>query len=338
MGKNKSAADTLLRQWHTLRAIPRHPAKIEVNKLRTILDTAGFQVTARTIQRDLIELSTLFPLTSDERERPYGWSWQGNAPTFNLPNLSNQEALAFAMIEHYLRPLLPHALLDQLKPYFGAAKKRLASDLPKHGSMSWLGKVAVVQPNQALIPPKIDADAQAVVTDALLSERRVRIRYRKKGERKDLEYVLSPLALVQRGPITYIRGSVADYTDVLTFALHRIQHARVLDEVVKRPKGFSLNADIVAGTMNFGAGGHIRLDAVFDRAAAEHLYETPLSEDQRLTEVDEKRVRLQATVADTRQLRWWLLAFGDGVEVRAPAALRVEFVSTVAAMAAAYSQ
>ena len=121
------------------------------------------------------ELSVEFPLQSDERERPYGWSWEKSAPAFDLPNLSNQEALAFAMIERYLRPLLPHALVDQLNPYFDRAKKRLGAEAPTRGSRSWLGKVAVVQPTQNLIPPKVDATVHAAVTDALLLDRRLRI-------------------------------------------------------------------------------------------------------------------------------------------------------------------
>ena len=37
-------------------------------------------------------------------------------------------------------------------------------------------------------------------------------------------------------------------------------------------------------------------------------------------------VRLQATVADTAQLRWWLMGFGGGVEVIKPVSLRQEFI------------
>ena len=336
MGKNKSAADTLLRQWHMLRAIPRYPRKVDVSQIKRTLDAAGFVVSMRTIQRDLIELSELFPLYSDDRERPYGWSWQRNAPTFDIPNLSNQEALAFAMIEGYLQPLLPHALLDQLNPHFTAARKRLASDLPKRGPMSWLGKIAVVQPNQTLIPPKIDAATQAVVTDALLAERRVRIKYLRKGARNSVDHVLSPLGLIQRGAISYVVGPVGEYAEARTFALHRVQHAKMLDETLNRPKAFSLDSFIAAGKMDFGAGARIRLEAHFDRAAAEHLYETPLSEDQRLTEIDARRVHLRATVPDTMQLRWWLLGFGDNVEVISPAALRQEFHATARALAGMY--
>jgi predicted DNA-binding transcriptional regulator YafY len=38
-------------------------------------------------------------------------------------------------------------------------------------------------------------------------------------------------------------------------------------------------------------------------------------------------VRVQATVPDTAQLRWWLMGFGEGVEVLEPVSLRDEFVN-----------
>jgi predicted DNA-binding transcriptional regulator YafY len=254
MGRTKSGADTLLRQWHMLREVPRYPHKIAVSALRGRLEAAGFDVTARTIQRDLNELSEAFPLHSDDRERPFGWSWQRDAPAFDLPNLSNQEALAFAMIERYLRPLLPNALLDQLNPYFARAKARLRDETPTRGSRAWLGKVAVVQPTQTLIPPRVEGAVQATVTNALLLDRRVRIGYRRKGKKAPHEYVLSPLGLVQRGPMTYVVGVPWDFDDVRTFALHRIRQAEMLDQPVKRPKGFSLEGAIAAGMFDFGAG------------------------------------------------------------------------------------
>ena len=44
----------------------------------------------------------------------------------------------------YENALLPHALIDQLNPYFVRAKKRLSTEALGRGSRSWLGKVAVV--------------------------------------------------------------------------------------------------------------------------------------------------------------------------------------------------
>jgi predicted DNA-binding transcriptional regulator YafY len=337
MGANKSAGDTLLRQWHMLRAIPRHPIKVEASAIQSRLETAGYSVSKRTVERDLVELSGVFPLVRDDRDRPYGWSWMKGAPAFDVPNLSNQEALAFAMIENYLKPLLPHALLDQLKPYFALAHQHLGADGPKRGSRSWLGKIAALSPTQTLIPPRIDRDVQAALTDALLHDRQVSVKYRRRGETATHEYVLNPLALVQRGPITYFLATAFEYKDIRTFSLHRVQRATMLETPIVRPKDFDLDRHLSTGVLDFGAGKRIRLDVVFRSESAIHLYESPLAADQELTPVDDDHVRLQATVNDTPQLGWWLLAFGDNVEVKGPAALRQQFAAVAQSMAAAYA-
>ena len=73
--------------------------------------------------------------------------------------------------------------------------------------------------------------------------------------------------------------------------------------------------------------------------AAQHLYETPLSLDQLIT--DDSRagwVRITGTVHDTSQLRWWVLAFGDQVEVIAPDPLRSSLADIYQAASKQYNQ
>lgn len=69
-----------------------------------------------------------------------------------------------------------------------------------------------------------------------------------------------------------------------------------------------------------------------DEDTAFHLSERPLSKKQRLLRKADGHVLVEATVRDTQELRWWLLGFGEGVEVLAPAHLRKEFTERVAAM------
>lgn len=80
---------TVLRYLLMLRHIPRQPQKIDVNTLRERLAEHGIDVSIRTIQRNLIELSEMFPLTTDERCKPYGWSLLPDAPL--LPLLSSNQ-------------------------------------------------------------------------------------------------------------------------------------------------------------------------------------------------------------------------------------------------------
>jgi predicted DNA-binding transcriptional regulator YafY len=84
------------------------------------------------------------------------------------------------------------------------------------------------------------------------------------------------------------------------------------------------------------SGKSIKLEALFDARTAVHLSERPLSKDQRMTPQKDGRVLLQATVRDTLELRWWLLGFGDKVEVVGPKALREEFKDIVERMTDLY--
>ena len=72
-------SDTILRQISMMELIPRHPAKTYSNELKSKLSNLGYETTLRTIQRDLHELSRIFPIVSDERIPPYGWSWKNLA-------------------------------------------------------------------------------------------------------------------------------------------------------------------------------------------------------------------------------------------------------------------
>ena len=72
--RNKDNKDTLLRQWVMLRHIPRGPRRIDTATLRKHLLAAGFDITLRSIQRDLVNLSTILPLAADNA-KPQGWYW-----------------------------------------------------------------------------------------------------------------------------------------------------------------------------------------------------------------------------------------------------------------------
>jgi predicted DNA-binding transcriptional regulator YafY len=74
---------SLLRQWHMLRMVPRAPARISAKELCERLCAADFPVAKRTVERDLKELSEVFPIAVDVRDKPYGWSWLRDASSFD---------------------------------------------------------------------------------------------------------------------------------------------------------------------------------------------------------------------------------------------------------------
>ena len=69
-----------------------------------------------------------------------------------------------------------------------------------------------------------------------------------------------------------------------------------------------------------------------------HLTESKLSKDQKTTIQDDGKILVEASVADTMELRWWLLGFGGQVEILEPKNLRNEFAKLAKKMNRIYNR
>lgn len=329
---------SLLRQWHMLRMVPRAPARISSKELCERLCAVDFPVDLRTVQRDLKELANVFPIALDDRGKPFGWSWLRDALSFDLPGMTLPEALTLTMVEQHLRHQLPPSAIEALHPHFKSAARTLSAVGDAVPSRAWLDKVRSVPPQQPLLPPRMNEECQRIVYLALMQDRQLSLHYRKRDADTPTVYqAVHPLAVVQRGGLIYLVCMFADFEDVRTIALHRVQQAEALYEPARKKAGFDIDAYIASGQFGVIAGAPINLRAVFTRAAGDHLFETPLSVDQMLSMTLDGRLQLDVTVPNTRALVWWLLGFGDGVVVQEPVALREELAGIVARMAISYS-
>jgi len=168
--------DTLYRHWLILRMVPRRGRIATTGILGRLKSEYGIETTLRTIQRDLITLeASEFPLECDNN-RPAGWSWRKDAPAFDIPNMDPVTALTFKLAEKHLARMMPHGVMNGLKPYIKAADERLK--LTCESSLSrWPDKVRVVSRNLAMIAPVVAEDVSDAVYSALLEERRFKADY-----------------------------------------------------------------------------------------------------------------------------------------------------------------
>ncbi|MGB9088223.1 MAG: WYL domain-containing protein [Pseudomonas farsensis] len=70
---------TLSRQWALLRQLPGRSPGITSAELVWRLRDVGFTVSKRTVERDLNELSLIFPLERNDKSIPFGWHWSASA-------------------------------------------------------------------------------------------------------------------------------------------------------------------------------------------------------------------------------------------------------------------
>ncbi len=323
---------TLLRQWEMMRMLTvsrsdsKHDGRWDkASEIAAKLNAAGFDASVRTVQRDLKDLSGIFPIElNDKNPRDYGWRWP-KGTNLDIPGMSVPEALAMRLVETHMKQLLPTSMLDGLQGVFSMAQSKLdkVEKQNNNHSKDWLDKVRVVLPAQPLLPPLINEDVQAAIYQSVLENRQITAGYQSMGSEQPKDYVLHPLGLIMRGAVTYLVASAWDYADARLYALHRFSKVEILDAAVKAPEGFNLDAAIASGLAGFANQGEpIQLELRCTEEVAAYLTETPLAEDQKIEPDAGGWVRLTATVNDTWQLHWWILGQGVGVEVHGPLTLR----------------
>ena len=321
----REATDTTLRYLKLLACLPRHPDLIGTKALQAKLerDNPEYSVSLRTLQRDLERLSSIFPISCIERGRAKYWFWTEKDALTQIPDMGAPTALALRMAEEYLQAVLPPPTLEFLRPYFKHARAVLADT--ELGA--WASKVRTIHRGPDLIPPAVLREVHDAIYDALLGGKRIRVMYHRRGSVTPSERLLHPAGLVTRAGIVYLVASVADDSDLRHFALHRMTTAQVVAEKARPAPGFSLDRHVHAeDAFAYPLSERpMSLKLLAHDAVVEHLSESRLSEDQRITPGPNGRTLIEATVADTKELRWWLRGFGDHVEVQSPAALRSEF-------------
>jgi hypothetical protein len=261
-------------------------------------------------------------------------------------------ALTYELAAELLAPLLPPGFLADLEWDFQRARKALsqagrkASRLPR--------KVRVLPRGIARQPARVDPGIVSAVLDGLVESRQLHVRYapRFEGRRGVNPYVISPLGLVFRFDTLYLVLVVHEPSSpnsapdlVREWPLQRFRRVDVTGVRARPPAGFDLDKHLEsAGFLQNlrepelrALGPTFRLEALFDPRSAVYLEERPFAADQTMRAQADGRLRLTATVMNTRELLSELQAFGADVEVLRPRELRAHVATQSARLQQLYS-
>ncbi|MBZ0330678.1 WYL domain-containing protein [Halomonas sp. ANAO-440] len=327
--------DTLFRYLTLLQLIPRSPGRISTPVLLEKLHERGFQIDTRSLQRDLRDkLALHFPLTCDDTHKPYRWYFDRDFHR-NLPALDVPSALTLVLAEEYLKGLLPPVVVGQLSPQFRDARQ-LLDDLETNGLSQWARRVRAIPNGMALIPAPLEERVWQAVTQTLLEQKALDVRYLSRSAEAEKIFTLHPQGLVSRHSVTYLLATVNDYADIRQFALHRLKSATISDAPWREAPDFELDDYIRRGAFGYRQSPEdVTLVADVAPQVAWLLTETPLAIEQNLAPLpDSDWKRLTAKVPDEQQTLWWLMGMGANVEVIEPVGWRQEILSTARAIVA----
>ncbi len=329
-----STRSALNRQWELLRLLPSKAPGITCAELVTRLDSAGFKASKRTVERDLNDLSRQFPLQCNDKGSPYGWHWAPGA-SVDLPGISLSEAVSLVLVEESIRKLLPSSMIKALESRFWHARRKLEILASETQAARWPEKVASVHPNMNLISPQIPEAVIERLHEALLTERQIRCSYYSAHNDKLRELTLNPLAVVQRGPVSYLIGTAEPYQDIRQYAVHRFMDVELLSVPANGVNGFNLDDYLKSDALSFGRLESVQLEARVTDGLARLIRETPLGPDMTLDPLPDG-FQLRVDVRDTWQLRWWILSMGDDILVQGPESLRDAIAQKLNAAASQY--
>ena len=296
---------------------------LETKHIHARLMDLGFDVSLRTVERDMKELPDLFPqhVFVNDISKPYGYKLpQGSQ---KLSGMTPAEAVCLQLAYEYLNPLLPIGSLDPIAPYLREAEVILAMQ-SSNRMKNWKNKVLTLNEGFNLQPAVIREGILPKIHNALWEGKTIKVAYTSKTKKKPSNYILHPCGLVYRGRISYLVCSFDNDTDKFIYLpLQRFQSIEIGDEYsAHRDKNVKTVAkDLVGFRLQ---PNKIKIVLKFSPYAGGHLYETPISKTQKISKRD-GFLLVEDTVNDDMELRFWIRAFGEDVEVIRPKSLRDEF-------------
>lgn len=220
----------------------------------------------------------------------------------------------------------------------GAAAKLTAS-LP--GSVQERLKEAadsvVIRPSPSN-PLLEKGEVYQTLLDASVDRRVVRIAYDCLTEFQEFETEVHPYHLMFQERSWYVIGHSVRHGEVRTFNVGRIGEAEPLDEAFEKPDDFSLKSHFRNAWRLIPDDGpdqvvHLR----FSRLVARNVAEVIWHPTQRCEITEDGSLDFYATVSGLSEIMWWILGYGDQVEVLKPTRLRQMVGRRLAAAARRYA-
>lgn len=305
----------LARQWQLLQLID-HPAGIAVDDAARKLGC-----TVRTIWRDLDVLQKAgFPLYDDKGADGRRSLWKLEEQfTLSLPvKLSLAETAALVMSRDLLRPTGAGSFDASVASAFGKIGRVLSRDALRllDQMRESIGVRAVGAKLQAPA-----AEHVALIQKALLDRHCLDMRYYSMSRDEENRRQVDPYHLTVFDGGFYLVGYCHLRKTDRIFAVERIRELKVLAMHFTVRPGFNAE-EYLKHAWGIIKGEMVPVKVLFSRSVARYIRDRRWHPSQQLRELPDGRLEMTLRVADTLEVRRWLLGYGAEVEVLEPPRLR----------------
>jgi predicted DNA-binding transcriptional regulator YafY len=289
-----------------------------VNDLAKMLGTSR-----RTVFRDLKELQTVgVPYHYNTKSGSYSID-----PEFFLPpiDLNLQEALGLLLLVHKASgqiqlPFKSSALLAALK-----IENNLPAKIRQYCNTTLQNISTKVNPQA----PSRELDKTfAQLQTAIAKKMKVGMRYHSFFEGQIIDVELCPYHLMYNRRAWYVVGFSNLHKSIRTFKLNRIKELKNTEKFFVNGNGFDVN-DFFGRCWSMMPEGKIyNIKLRFLPMVANNVAEVQWHSTQKVTHNSNGSAIVEFRIDGLREITWWILGYGDQVEVLALKALRDKVLET----------
>jgi len=305
--------DQLSRQWRLIRLLD-HPNGFTVDEAARELGC-----TVRTLWRDLDVLQKAsFPLYNDKDGKRVRYRLVDGFRAKLPAPFTLSEVVALLLSRDLLAPMNG----SLLAPSVQAAFAKIRALLPEK-ALKVLDEMKSVVGVRALGAKLLlgAADYLPQIQEALLERRTLDIDYLAFSKQEESTRLVDPYHLTYHQGGLYLIGHCHARKDLRIFAVERIRRLKLTTRRFTLPADFNAER-YLESAWGMMRGQQVTIKVVFSSKIAPWIAERLWHPSQSFRWLKDKRLEMTLKVADTPEIRRWLLGFGPDAEVVEPAALR----------------
>ena len=253
-------------------------------------------------------------------------------PSFSIDIINEQTVFFWEMLDKYTANYLPVSFKREIT-YKLTQLRRQDKDSFHQSQLGQWQQHLITLPS-IVKAPTLDNEVLVSIHQTLLQGCQLQICYQKKWDDQSTQRVIYPKGLIFIDNMIYLTGfnSADDHIDDnklleehRNFAVNRITEAVVIDKPIPDWIGrdvFTLENLRKLGKLELNDSPEVSLVIKVQRYACQHLYERPLSTDQKITIIDDNWNQVSATVANTTRLQDWLVSMSQLAVVVEPVDLK----------------
>ncbi len=173
----------------------------------------------------------------------------------------------------------------------------------------------------------------AQLQKAIAKKQKVSMRYHSLFDGRDIELELCPYHLLHNQRAWYVVGLSGLHKSIRTFKLNRIRELKTLSQHFVDDEDFDLSEYLGRAWSMIPEGRIYNVKLRFLPKVAENVAEVQWHSTQKVTHNSDGSVTMEFRVDGLGEITWWILGYGDQVQVLRPKRLRQKIVETARNMA-----